>query len=47
VLAVYFHEQNILIIERSHFDKLTPAEQERVLRTHEPVLFTTDYAIAA
>jgi len=38
LLTLYYEEQNLLIINREEFEKLTDFEQKQVLRTQQPCL---------
>ena len=43
LVSVYIFEQNLLIIDREHFESLSPADQREVLRTHHPYHEITEF----
>lgn len=38
LLAIYDYSQNLVIIDREHFDRLTEWDRRETLRTHHPYL---------
>jgi hypothetical protein len=46
LVSIYDKSQNLLIIDRANFAKLTDTDRHRVLRTHQPALELSHFGIA-